>query len=74
MVLIQVISEDPIILNCYKNNKVEGFFQLTIDPESYEIINKPEGHDIDVSIAYSRIFHYLINGEKLPEETTAEWG
>ncbi len=74
MVFINVIKQNPIVLECHKNTVDGDTFRLVIDPKTKEILEKPENSDIDVSIAYSRIFGYLLNNEPLPSETVAEWG
>ena len=74
MVYIDIIDQDPIILNCHKNKTDGDYFRLVIDPTTKEILEKPEKPDIDVSAAYSRIFGYLMSGDPLPSKTVAEWG
>jgi hypothetical protein len=74
MVFINVIEQDPIILDCHKNRIDGDSFRLVIDPKTKELLEKPEKPDIDVSVAYSKIFGYLINNKPLPANTVAEWG
>lgn len=75
MVFINVIEQDPmIVLDCHKNQIDGESFRLVIDPKTKELLEKPENPDIDVSVAYSRIFGYLINNKPLPANTVAEWG
>lgn len=75
MVFIELSRQgDLIIADCHKGTKNGEYFQLIIDSVSKECISSPEEKDIDVSIAYSRIYHLLKEGKPLPKETSAEWG
>lgn len=65
---------DLIIADCHKGTKNGEYFQLIIDSVSKECISSPEKKDIDVSAAYSRIYHLLKESGILPKETSAEWG
>ena len=53
MVYINVIKQNPIVLDCHKKTIDGDAFQLVIDPKTKEILEKPEKPDIDVSAAYS---------------------
>lgn len=75
MVYIEVIDNGlSIILNCHKKTKDGDFFQLVIDAITYEVIEKPQDYDIDVSIAYAHIYGLLKEGKPLPNNTVACWG
>lgn len=74
MVFINVINQDPIVLECHKDRVDGELFRLVIDPKTREVIERPENPDIDVSAAYSRIFGYLMHNKPLPQSTVAEWG
>ena len=74
MVYINVASLNPIVLNCHKNSIDGEAFRLVIDPETKEVLEQPKDSDIDVSIAYSRVFGYLLNNKPLPTSMVAEWG
>lgn len=74
MVYISIKDDNPIILDCHKNTEDGEYFQLVIDRDTYEIIEKPEVADINVSAAYSRVFNLLVNNKPLPKKTVAEWG
>lgn len=73
MVHINVIDDNPIVLDCFVDKDTK-YFRLVIDPETQEILEKPDGYSMDVSIAYSRIFGFLMREEPLPERLSAEWG
>ncbi len=74
MVYINVIEENPIVLECHKNTVDGDVFRLVIDPKTKELLEKPAKPDIDASAAYSRIFGYLVGNKPLPANTVAEWG
>ena len=74
MVFIKVIKGNPIILDCHKHKEGGEYFRLVIDPDTKEVLEKPEHSDIDVSAAYSRVFGFLLSGEPLPDRLVAEWG
>ena len=74
MVFINVVEQDPIVLDCHKHTIDGDAFRLVIDPKTKEVLEKPEKPDIDVSVAYSKIFGYLINNKPLPTNMVAEWG
>ena len=72
MVFINVIERNPIVLDCHRNSPDGESFRLVIEPETREILEKPEKYDIDISTAYSRIFGFLMNNEPLPNRIVAE--
>jgi hypothetical protein len=75
MVYINIIEdESTITLNCHKGSKEGEFFQLVIDPQTREVIKRPEKTDIDASTAYSHVYMLLKAGKPLPKETVAAWG
>lgn len=75
MVKIQIKENElVVILDCYKNCDPSKYFQLIIDKETKELIERPQTPDIDASVAYSCVYSLLIEGKQLPKETFAEWG
>ena len=75
MINIEITQQDGLIIaNCRKATKNGEYFQLIIDSVSKECISSPEEKNIDVSVAYSRIYHLLKDGKPLPKEISAEWG
>lgn len=75
MVYINIIEKDSlIILNCHKGKKDGEFFRLVINPQTKEVIERPDMPDIDASTAYSHIYGLLQSGQPLPKETVAAWG
>lgn len=75
MVNITIKSTDPIIIaDCYNVSDQNKTFTLKIDPDTKELIEKPEKSDIDFSAAYSRLFGLLMSKKPLPDKISAEWG
>ena len=75
MVYIRIVCENEgIVLHCYKGSEDGEYFKLVIDSKTKEIIERPEGPDIDASAAYSHVYNLLCSGEPLPKKTVAAWG
>lgn len=74
MVYIEIEEkESTVICNCHIGTKNRKQFRMIIDKKTKEFIEKPE-YSINVSAAYSCIFHLLDSGKPLPKRTVAEWG
>ena len=74
MVHISILSfENELVLNCKKMTNGEEF-QLIIDTNTLELIQKPDYPDMDASTAYSHVYNLLEKGLPLPSETVAVWG
>lgn len=74
MVHISIIPYgNELVLKCKKMTNGEEF-QLIVDLNTHELIQKPDYPDMDASTAYSHIYHLLEKGVPLPSETIAAWG
>lgn len=75
MVFIDIIQNGTLItLNCHKGSENGEFFQLVIDVQTRNIIQKPDKPDIDASAAYSHVYAMMKKEIPLPTHTVAAWG
>lgn len=55
MVFINVMKENPIVLECHKNKEDGDSFRLVIDPKTKEIIEKPMTNNLQAICLFKKL-------------------
>lgn len=61
-----------ITLDCEKPNGQH--FELVVDADTFNVVERPKSPDIDASAVYSRVYKLLSAGKQIPETFSSDWG